>query len=842
MSARKKKRPTIGLLIDELIGGYQHQMWPGIADLARERDVNLLCFSGKPLRSPLEFDSERNVIYGLASSQTIDGLIITSGTLGNYIPLHELEHFCQRYHPLPIVSIALPLEGIPSVLVNNDVGIREAVTHLVQDHGFRRIAFIRGPQAHQEAKVRYDAYARALAEHGIPLNPDLVAQGDFLAAAGAEAVRTLLDERRLDFDAIMAANDNMAIGAMRTLQARGIRVPEEVAIIGFDDIEEGRCSTPPLSTVQQPLREQGQTAATMLLDLLAGRQVEEQAELPTRLITRRSCGCFSQAVMQAAADTPVTLEPELVQTSEESRTQSDSSRSGPLLDAFAAAVENGSPQTFLATLDQIVGQAAAKGDSVTPFQDALSRLHRYALGALGDSDRLSQAERLLQQARVLVAEVAQRAHLAQKLRTRDWVVDFVRTGDPLMTTFDITELMSLTAHNLPQMGIEACYLSLYDRECEPPDDDPLQPPTKSRLILAYDRDGRRALDEGGVPFPTKQLVPQEVWGRRERYAMLVEPLFFQHDQLGFALFQVLRDYEKTPVSTYEILSQQISTAIKGAQLFEERDRLLADLASHTKALERTTGELARSNTELKQFASVASHDLQEPLRTVRSYLQLLQEHYGDKLDGEAAEFVWYAADGADRMLVLIKDLLTYSRAGLQVKTLTPVDCTSVLKLALRNLKAAIDESGAVITHDALPTVHGDATQLIQLFQNLIGNSVKFRSELPPQIHVGVEQQDEDWVFSVRDNGIGIEPQHFERIFDLFQRLHKRDEYRGTGIGLALCKKIVEGHGGRIWVESKPQQGTTLCFTIPGGRTDTLNKGPSSSTRGTDDAQEDSRIR
>jgi light-regulated signal transduction histidine kinase (bacteriophytochrome) len=225
-------------------------------------------------------------------------------------------------------------------------------------------------------------------------------------------------------------------------------------------------------------------------------------------------------------------------------------------------------------------------------------------------------------------------------------------------------------------------------------------------------------------------------------------------------------------------------------------------------------ELARSNAELEQFAYVATHDLQEPLRAVASCVQLLQKRYDGHLDERADEFITHAVDGTKRMQTLINDLLAYSRISTHAQVFASTNCDMVLREALANLMVAIAESGAVVTHDPLPTVSGDATQLTQLFQNLVGNALKFRGERPSRIHIGAARENGDWRFSVVDNGIGMEPQYFERVFLVFQRLHTRKQYQGTGIGLAICKKVVERHGGRIWAESQLGEGATFCFTVP----------------------------
>jgi len=231
-------------------------------------------------------------------------------------------------------------------------------------------------------------------------------------------------------------------------------------------------------------------------------------------------------------------------------------------------------------------------------------------------------------------------------------------------------------------------------------------------------------------------------------------------------------------------------------------------------LQETLIKLKRSNSELEQFAYVASHDLQEPLRMISSFLQLLQMRYSGQLDSDADEFINFAVEGAKRMQNLIQDLLAYSRVTTKGNEFKDIKMEEALEQALVNLKMSIEENNANITHDPLPIITADYSQMIQLLQNLIGNSIKYRSDKIPEIHISAQEKDNDWIFSVEDNGIGIDPQYSDQVFQIFKRLHTNEEYKGTGIGLAITKRIIERHNGNIWVESEPGKGSTFHFTIP----------------------------
>ncbi len=347
---------------------------------------------------------------------------------------------------------------------------------------------------------------------------------------------------------------------------------------------------------------------------------------------------------------------------------------------------------------------------------------------------------------------------------------------------------------------------------------------KYRVLFETAKDAIFLADEAGKFVDVNSAACESLgYGREELLKMSNKEI--DADPIGYETFTKVRDgvvkeavfevNQKRKDGTLvpvEISGKVIQS--DGSKIFLAIARDITERKRSDEKLKQTMADLKRSNTDLEQFAYVVSHDLQEPLRMVTSYVQLLSKRYKDKLDSDADDFIGFAVDGASRMHTLIQDLLTYSRVGTRGNPLTPAACEDALDQALANLKLTIEDSGAVVTHDPLPTVAADSSQLVQLFQNLIGNAIKFHDDEPLRVHVAVERKDDEWKFSVVDNGIGIDPEFFERIFVIFQRLHGREEYSGTGIGLAVCKKIVDRHGGRMWVESEPGRGATFYFTIP----------------------------
>jgi signal transduction histidine kinase len=424
-----------------------------------------------------------------------------------------------------------------------------------------------------------------------------------------------------------------------------------------------------------------------------------------------------------------------------------------------------------------------------------------------DNKKLIQGENLFHQARTIIADFLQRLVMHEgfdKLIQDDILLN---TSQRLITTININELMDIIAQELPKLGIKSCFFSIYIN--------PKKSLEKSQLMLAYSGKKRFDHNEKKIIFNSIEIVPEEIFSIINRFTFIIEPLYFKKEQLGFIVFE---EYLKESYF-YESLRTQLSVAIKGALLFQEKENLFLNLKNHAKVLQNTMEKLALSNNELEKFSFIVSHDLQEPLRKVSFFASCLKSKYHSSFDKQGKDYLERMESASNRMQNLIYSLLNYSRLTSSPQPFVSINLTEMVQNVLNDLEVLIEKKEAQIEVSNLPVVDGDSVQIQQLFQNLISNGLKFqKNNQKPCVKIYYKlikkQKENFYEIIIEDNGIGIEQDYYDKIFNVFQRLHGRSEYNGTGIGLAICKKVAERHHWKIRVESKLGKGSKFIVAIP----------------------------
>lgn len=535
MSNSNLRGVTIGVLSAALGDRYATAVLTGISEAARARGAGVVTFAGGQLEPEDRRRKTPNVVYDLASTDQLDGLIVLAGSLVNEVGLERLTAFVSQFSPLPCVSVAVTLPGAASVLVDADHGIRAALEHLMEMHGRHRIAFIRGPDGNDEAARRFRVYEEVFADFRVKVDPQLVAPGAFTAASGAAAIETLLDKRKVRIDAVVAANDVMAIAALEALRVRGVRVPRDVSVIGFDDVEEASWSSPTLTTVRQPLERQGQVAVDMLLDRIAGRAPSARAMLPTQIVVRESCGCVLGRLRVSSSA-----------RSREHGPESEREPRAALLVAIQGVVDPadvaGVSLLVEAFLDELFGKGghffdalsgalsgrSARAVEVPPLQAAIGVLRRTAVPML-DAARAAKAEDLLVRAHLEVAALAERVQARRRLSAQRIAHLLSRLGQAFLVADDERGIAQALANLLPELPIERCQLVVYERG-----ELAEMPPTSALRLLEYTRSN---VDLVPVKLRARELVsPASILGEAAQ-SWVVQPLVHRGVHLGHLVLE-----------------------------------------------------------------------------------------------------------------------------------------------------------------------------------------------------------------------------------------------------------------------------------------------------------------
>lgn len=813
---RFKKNYTIGVLASTLLDENGRDLWYGLVDLPKERGFNTLYFAGGWLKDPNGYDSQSNIIYDLIDKQNVDGLIIWTSALGRFISDAEIQQFCERYRPLPIVSLGAPISGIPSVLISSYQSMYNLITHLIEIHDYRKIAFIRGPSGHFDSEERVRAYQDVLKKYRIEFNPDLLSKPGFWNNNHSkDSIKLFLDERRVSFDALVCSSDSFVEEAYQELSSRGFSIPGDIALVGFDNKPSCRTMDPPLTTVPIMMYERVQITADMLIQMLNGNKVPEKVFVPCPIIIRRSCGCNPLTNRQIQLANPMSAATEATDANRIFKEYRDQIKhklgeifnpsvtsslaenwDEQLLDSLMNELAGDSPGCFVAAFDKIFAQMETKSPNFAKWYQVLSAFQPSSEWKF-EHIQSQMIANILDQAKTYLLEMEIKAESKRRWQMEQFTEKLIGIGYSLTATSSIQELTNVLAAELPKLGIPSYFICLYDQ--------PQKPVDRSRLILAYNQNERIQLEDGELIFPATHVIPKEFLLNSQTWNRVVEPIFYREHQLGYAVFET----GPKEAIIYAMLRTQLSSALWGALFFEKQKQTEAALAKQAQ-------ELARSNSELERFAYVASHDLQEPLRKITIFGENLQRTIRPKLDDRENDYLERMIIAATRMQRLINDLLSFSRVTTKAQPFVMVDLNEVGKEVISDLEAQIRKTNAVIQLETLPSIEAEPVQIRQLFQNLISNAIKFhRDDASPVIKIYsslITEEQCELIFE--DNGIGIDPSSFQRIFRIFERLHGMGKYEGSGVGLAICNKIVERHKGEIKVESQLGRGAKFIIRLP----------------------------
>ncbi len=585
-SRRSGERPArLGFVVDWLEDSYQGAVLAGAVDAVNEGGASLVVLPGGVLGGAGKNGAWRNELYDLLSPRRYDGLVVMTGTLGNHLGEDVVGSLCADFPKDRVCSVGIALRESSTVLIDNRRGMQAALEHLISDHGHRRIAFIRGPIANIEAEERYWAYKDVLEAHGIPFDDRLVLQGDFHRDSGAKAIRTLLGEREIDpqdLDAIVAADDIMLLGALEELKQQKVRVPDDVALLGFDDIEESRYANPPLSSVSQPFEAQGREAVRAVLDAIDGHPSTEPIVVATTDHFRRSCGCIPDEDSIVTERPPFSrsldLEAALVRQRALILAQLNRATRGE----STGAGRGWETQLFVALHDEIQGETGAfrrafsgllrrifdGGGDVSVGHAIISGLRRELVISAGDdAASLRKVESLLHDARILTSQAIERHQATRRLKTEKWARVLSDVSAQLITSFDLALLSDAIAEQLPRLGINGCYVCRYSRDEH----------DQAELIMGFGRWGTLRGGDEPIVFNSLDLVPSALLTPEEQTVLVVQPLATENDRIGFVVFE----YGDVEAYVYEVLRELLTAAVRGAQLAAQSDSFDSEPTTQT---------------------------------------------------------------------------------------------------------------------------------------------------------------------------------------------------------------------------------------------------------------------
>jgi sigma-B regulation protein RsbU (phosphoserine phosphatase) len=821
-------RLTIGVLVSWLGDGYSTPVLAGILDGVRDRHASVITCVGRP---PTGTDAgpEYEVLYDLIGEHNVDGLIAVSGTLLSGMGTEQLAQLLGRYEKLPVVSIGIPVAGLPHVVVDNETGLRQVIDHLITAHDKKKIAFIRGPGGNVEADQRLRVYREVLAAHQLPFDERRIVEGAFHTPSGRLAAQELLD-RGIEIDAVVSANDEMAIGAIETFESRGFRVPRRIAVVGFDDTDMAKFTSPALTTVRQPLYQLGRQAAELLLAKLEGRDAPREVVLSTEPVIRESCGCSARSALELGTSKPPgalearpiseqrdQIVAELRHSSPESAGVSD------WPDRLAEAlVEHcqGDADALLEALESLVKEASRRGLEIVEWQDIVSILRRHALASGGEG-----TSAIWDNARMLVAQGAERVQAQRWLRAEQRARAASEVSRWLVHASEVEHLVKVLALGLPMLDVIGCYVSAYE--------DPAAPLEWSRLIAWCDENGEQELPSGKMRFRTRDLVPAHAFPDRPVHFVL-QTLENLTSRTGFFLIEV----GVRRGTFYDELRQQLSGALFRIERDKELTRLHAEEQERSRQLlaaHRTLQEnqdkllIAEKMAALGRVTATIAHEMNTPVAAVRVVFdeldKLVKEYVEAATDSKVSPATHREIAGEMREAIRIGTSAAVKVAGFVrgIKSETAdlgegekdrFDAVSVVRDTVMTLTQTAKQGRCHISFEPEAEsiyVYGPPDRFARVITNLVSNAIDAsQPKGGGLISLRLFTFDGGAQLEVSDEGTGIPDEIASKIFDPMFSTKPFGE--ATGLGLSVVHDILLGDfEGTIDVKTRLGEGTTFVL-------------------------------
>jgi DNA-binding LacI/PurR family transcriptional regulator/signal transduction histidine kinase/ActR/RegA family two-component response regulator len=797
---------------DHVSGGYEPQLRAAFEATCQAHDLDLVLLAGGPFDDPDPVGAAHTRVYELLDRGSADGVILLSSGLSAFTGVERVLEFCERLGKVPLVSVGSALPGIPSVIVDNRPGMAALVEHVISAHGRRRLAFISGPPRNADSQARLAVFREVLARHGIEFDPRLLASGYFHTPTGAKAALELL-ETGVPFDALVVANDAMALSAIEVLRGRGARIPRDVVVTGFDDLVLSRLSSPPLTTVRQPLERMGVLAVELVLEQLAGRAVPERTELPVEFVARASCGCDERGGLEElrakqrarvpSGESPVAR---LRAASAGDSAVAAAPWEARLLEALEVELA-GTSGEFLDALEDTLEQSIDGQDAFERLQRWVARLRREDLGPV--------LEPLWEPAERRIEAAMTRSQARQRLTADVVFQNLLRSGERLSTaSLDESTLRRVVAEELSELRVRNASISLY----APGDRHALVP------FLWVEEGKTRAYPER--TFPSSKLLPPSKRERRRSYCVL--PLTYETEQLGVAAFELGSGFIVFPM-----LSGQVSAALKNVALHQE---IVRTTTLHERSVQERLATAERM-ASLSVLAGGVAHDLNNALGPLVTLPDVILSELDELKNGTLADDSELRLDVATikssalRAAQTIKDLMLLGRPGASAKQaldLNEIVSAAMSPESLRFLAPRADSVRVQLELSVEPlVVHASEPHLVRAIGNLVRNAseaitssghIQVRTRavslrellgayelIPPGDYATVV---------VSDTGAGIGPGDLSRVFEPFFSRKRLADTSGSGLGLAIVHGVVKEHGGFVDVTSKVGEGTTFTLFFP----------------------------